>query len=59
MAGGAQRDFFGSPLRDQVAALVAGFGPEINDPVGGLNHIQIVFDHQHGVARVHQPLNDL
>src|SRR6185312_12133137 len=34
----------------EVAAAVASFLAEIDDPVRGLDHVGIVFDHQDGVA---------
>src|SRR5579875_296729 len=38
--------------RHDAAAARAAFGPEINDPVGGLDDLEVVLDHQHGVALV-------
>jgi hypothetical protein len=40
--------------RDDLAAAVAAFGPEIQQPVGGLDDLEIVLDHHHGVALVDQ-----
>ena len=37
-----------------LAAAVAAFRPQVDDPVGGLDHLQIVLDHHHGVAGVDQ-----
>ena len=42
--------------RDDLAALVATLRAEVDDPVGGLDDLQIVFDHDHGVALLHQRL---
>ena len=33
-------------------------GPEVNDPVGCFDHIQVVLDHYHGIAVVAQPMQD-
>src|SRR5699024_7585704 len=37
-------------------AAVASLGAQINDMVGGLDDVQIVFNDHHRVAQVHQPL---
>ena len=37
-------------LRDHAAAIVAAFGPEIDDPVGLLDYVEMVLDDQHGIA---------
>ena len=42
-----------------LATTVATLGPEIDDPVGALNHLQVVFDNNHrvtGIAQLHQYL---
>ena len=44
----------GVPSRDDAAAAVAALGAEIEDPVGGLDHFQIVLDHHHRVALIDQ-----
>ena len=54
MAFGDARDVFRRALRHDAAAAIAALGAEVQDPVGGLDHLQIVLDHHHGVARVHQ-----
>jgi hypothetical protein len=33
--------------------------PHVNQPVGGLDHIEVVLDHHHGVAMVAQGGDDL
>jgi hypothetical protein len=43
-------------LHDQPSAFVAAFGPEIDDPVRFRDHIEIVLDHDHGVAGIDQPM---
>ena len=47
------------PGRDDPAAPVPAFRPEIDHPVGGLDDVQVVFDHQHAMAPVHQSLKGL
>ena len=43
---------------DEVAALVAGAGAEVDDPVGVLDEVEVVLDEQDGVALVNQPVQD-
>src|SRR5580692_3295777 len=38
------RDLFGRAGRDDLAALVAALGTEIDQPVGRLDHIEIMLD---------------
>ena len=44
---------------DDAPAAVTAFGPEVDHPVGGLDDIQVVLDHHHGVARVPQAVQDM
>jgi hypothetical protein len=44
----------GKSLRGSVAAAVAAFGAEVDDPVGGLDDVEIVLDHHDRVALVDQ-----
>ena len=48
-------DLFGRAGGDDVAAGFAAFGPEVDDPVGRLDHVEVVLDHEHRVAQVDQP----
>ena len=48
------RHFLRRPLRHDPSADVAALRAEVNDPVGGFDHVQVVLDHDHGVTRVHQ-----
>src|SRR5271155_2665473 len=50
------RDLFGSTDGDDTAALVAALGPEIYDPIRGLDHIEVVLDHDDRIALVAQTL---
>ena len=49
----ARRDLSGVPSADP-AALFAALRPEINDPVRGLDDVQVVLDDNHRVAGVHK-----
>jgi hypothetical protein len=44
------RDLFGCPFGNDPAAAVSAFGAHIDQPVGRLDDIEIVFDDQNGVA---------
>src|SRR5260370_9944085 len=39
------RYLFRSSCRDNLAALIAALGPEVDQPIGGFNDLQIVFNH--------------
>ena len=45
--------------RDHAPAAVAAFRTEVDDPVGGLDHLQVVLDHHHRVAALHQRVQHL
>ena len=49
----------GGPSRDDLAAAVAAFGAKVDHPVGGLDDVQIVLDHDHGVALLDQLVQHL
>jgi hypothetical protein len=38
---------------------MTSFGPEVDDPVGRLDDVQVVFDHHNGIAVVHQLLQNV
>ena len=48
-------DFWGA-LGDDSASIVAGFGAHVDDPVGGFDHVEVVFDDEHGIAEVDESL---
>ena len=48
------RHFFGRALGDEMPAGLAAFGAQIDDVVGGAHDVEIVLDHEHRVALVHQ-----
>ena len=45
---------FGGFLGDHPAAFVTAAGTEVDDVVAGPHEVEVVFDHQHGVALVRQ-----
>ena len=47
-------DVFGCALCHQSAAHWPGLGTEVDDPVGRLDHVEVVLDDDHRVADVHQ-----
>ena len=49
----------GVPVAISVAALVAALRAEVDDPVGDLDHVEVVLDHDHRVAGVDQPREHL
>ncbi len=48
------RDRFRGACGHNFAAAIAALGADINDPIGGLDHIKVMFDHDHGVALIDQ-----
>jgi hypothetical protein len=52
-----------NPLRcsngHNLAAFIAGFGSEIDNPVGAFNHFEIVLDHNQRMPGVDQSLEQL
>src|SRR5260370_37294332 len=49
-------DLFWRAGGDDLPASRPAFRTEVDDPVGGLDHIQVVLDHDDRVAGVHQPV---
>ena len=47
-------DLLGGALGNHVAARIAAFGAQIDQPVGGLNHVEVVLDDNHRVSGVGQ-----
>ena len=39
-----------------LALMIATLRSEVNDPIGILDHIEIMFDHDHGVACLDKPI---
>src|SRR5918996_1510344 len=55
---GRPSDLPGGARGHDLAAGLAALRPQVDEPVRGLHHIQVVLDHHHGVPRVHQALQD-
>src|SRR5690348_2069619 len=51
-------DLFRRAGGDDATAARAAFGTEVDDPIGRLDHFQIVLDDQHGVALVDERVQD-
>jgi hypothetical protein len=41
-------------LRDDLTAIGSPFRPEVDDPIGGLDHVQIVLDHDNGIPGLYE-----
>ena len=41
---------------DELAALVTAFGAKVEDPIGALDDIEVVFDDEDGVAGLDEAL---
>ena len=52
-------DFFRRAGGDDPAARLAAFRPQVDDPVGRLDHVEIVLDDQHRVAGVDEVVQHL
>ena len=50
MAGGMLGHRFRGAHRHDLASLVSPLRTEIDDPVGAADHIEVVLDHQDGIA---------
>jgi hypothetical protein len=53
------RDIFGGARNDDLAALLAAFGAEVDHEVGLFDDVGVVLDHDDGVAAIHQPVQDV
>src|SRR6059036_3926145 len=54
-AGGLS-DGFRRAFGDDLTTLIAALRAEVDDPVGRLDDVEMVLDDEHGVARVHEPV---
>src|SRR5688572_27364688 len=52
-------DGFRAAFGDNGPALVPALGPEVDDPVRGLDDIEVVLDHQHRVPAIHEAVQDV
>ncbi len=50
--------FVRRPFKQHFAASAAPFWPQIDDPIGLTDHVQMVLDEDNRVASVHQAIND-
>ena len=55
----APSNLLGRSGDDDPATLAAAFRAEVDDPIGRLDHVQVVLDDQHGVARVDEIVQHL
>jgi hypothetical protein len=46
-------------FRYNFAASVAAFRPEVNNPIGILDHIEIVLDDEHRIPRFNQSIEHI
>ena len=58
-ATGVRRHVLGTARGDDLAAAVAAFGAEVDDPVGRLHDVEVVLDDDDGVALVGQFMEHL
>src|SRR5690606_3367298 len=56
--GGGSGDFFRWAFGDNAAAFTAGFGADLDEPVGGFEDVEVVFDHDHAVSMINERLED-
>ena len=54
VASSRSGDHFGRALRHKISTPIATFWSHIDHPVGGFNHIEIVLNHHHRIARFDQ-----
>ena len=50
------RDSFGRSNGDDFTACITSFWAEIDDPIGALNHLEIVLDHDERMPAIHKAL---
>ena len=53
------RHRLGRSLEDDVAAHRAAAGTELDEPVAGLQHLNVVLDEEDGVARLHHRVEEV
>ncbi len=49
-------NLFWRSLRHYFTPLGAAFGAHIDDPIGAFDDVEVVFDNQHCVPRIHQSI---
>ena len=50
---------FSGTGRDNLPARIPALGPDIDEVVGGFDHVEVVLDHDHGVALLHEIVEHL
>jgi hypothetical protein len=58
MGSGIDGNLLRRALGDDLAAAVSALRAEVDDPVGGFDDIEIVFDDHHGIAVIAQLMQD-
>lgn len=53
------RDLFRWPLSHDAAAAFSAFRPEVNDPVGLFNDVEMMLDDEHGIAESDESLENI
>ena len=51
-------DFFRRADSDDAAPVHAAFRPQVDEIIGGLNHFQIVFHDDNGIAGINEAVQD-
>src|ERR1035437_5244934 len=59
VGGGLGGDLLGGAHRNRHPPLLAALGAHVDQPVRALDHVEVVLDHDHAVARVDEALEDL
>lgn len=49
-------NLFGRARGHNVPALLAALRTKINDPVSRFDYVKVMFDHEHSITQIHQPL---
>src|SRR6185436_7312123 len=50
------RDLLRRALDDDAATALAALGTEVDDPIGALDDVEVVLDHEHGVPCIDEAL---
>ena len=48
------QNFLGIARRDHHSSALAALRTQVDDPVRGLDHVELMFDHHHSVAQIHK-----
>jgi hypothetical protein len=52
-------DLLGRPDGDDLDAAVSALRPQVDDPIRRLDDVEVVLDHDHGVALVAEAVQDV